>query len=435
MGSWPYWIGFEIASDNYGYLAASETVYETGTGTTDALLDADGSRLAVKTGGVVRWLVFDLHGSVAALCPAGSTTLTDAYRYDPWGQLSASGTAVNPWKYRGLLDLSPNATALLDMGARFYSPHLGAFASEDSVRGTAADPLSMNRYLYAAANPATLVDPDGHAPIICGDDICQTNIDPQTALAMNHETTVAAQTYCQANPSASTCQSQSFGPLPSAAPSTTSTAPPQLSGQYRSPNGVPGTVWETPANVGREQRKTGGDQYWIVWTPGGPVLMHQWTEVWVTLTTSVTATPLSLDVTESEISLDVDGRALLRVDPGSGSLALEAHGGLYQTASGEFLSPTRQGQAAYYSSTVNPAFQTGFSLHGAPGVDTAAGYDTETRILTRQASDSIKTSVRIHVTATPLVWGLTLVLAPETAPVWALGAETAPIWAPVAVAF
>jgi hypothetical protein len=103
---------------------------------------------------------------------------------------------------------------LLDMVARHYSPQLGTFTSQDSVAGKAADPLSMNRFLYAEADPTTLIDPDGHATVICGEDLCTTNIDPATALAMNHETTVAAQTYCQAHPTASTCRSQSFRPRP-----------------------------------------------------------------------------------------------------------------------------------------------------------------------------------------------------------------------------
>jgi YD repeat-containing protein len=39
-------------TDTYGYLGTSTTTYETGNATkTDALLDLDGSRLAVKTGG------------------------------------------------------------------------------------------------------------------------------------------------------------------------------------------------------------------------------------------------------------------------------------------------------------------------------------------------------------------------------------------------
>jgi hypothetical protein len=48
------------------------------------------------------------------------------------------------------------------MGARFYAPSLGAFTQLDTYAGRAAHPASMNRYLYAEANPATLIDPDGH---------------------------------------------------------------------------------------------------------------------------------------------------------------------------------------------------------------------------------------------------------------------------------
>jgi RHS repeat-associated protein len=155
-----------VTTDTYAYLDATETAWQTGQGTTtSALLDADGSRLAIKTGSTVSWLVFDLHGSVAALCNT-SGTLTDAYRYDGWGaQIAASGTASNPYRYRGLFSIGAGAwnDALLDMGARDYSPQLGVFTQQDSVLGSAANPLTMNRFLYALANPATLIDPDGHA--------------------------------------------------------------------------------------------------------------------------------------------------------------------------------------------------------------------------------------------------------------------------------
>jgi RHS repeat-associated protein len=160
-------------SDTYAYLDATDIAYLTGSGTpTGALLDAECSRLAVRTGAQVSWLVFDLHGSVAALCPAGFSTLSDAYRYDGWGvQVASAGTAANPYRYRGLLNLANDMGlgALLAMGARDYSPQLGTFTQEDSVAGSAADPATMNRYLYALANPATLVDPDGHMAATAAD--------------------------------------------------------------------------------------------------------------------------------------------------------------------------------------------------------------------------------------------------------------------------
>ncbi len=79
----------------------------------------------------------------------------------PTGGSAASTT----WKYQGRLDLSPTTTSLYDFAAREYAPGLGTFTSLDSVLGSAQNPGQLNRFLYAAANPATLVDPDGHAII------------------------------------------------------------------------------------------------------------------------------------------------------------------------------------------------------------------------------------------------------------------------------
>jgi RHS repeat-associated protein len=64
-----------------------------------------------------------------------------------------------------MLESSPNATDLYDFGARSYDPSLGAFTTFDSVAGSAQNPLTLNRYLYAAANPASMIDPDGHCAI------------------------------------------------------------------------------------------------------------------------------------------------------------------------------------------------------------------------------------------------------------------------------
>ena len=102
-------------------------------------------------------------------------TISDALRYDAWGQVTASVTSAlpTPWRYQGRLLVDPNgANDLYDAGARFYSPGLGVFTQLDTVQGSALDPLSLNRYLYAAADPETLVDPDGHASCKYGWEDC-----------------------------------------------------------------------------------------------------------------------------------------------------------------------------------------------------------------------------------------------------------------------
>ena len=80
---------------------------------------------------------------------------------------SVTSALPTPWRYQGRLLVDPaGANDLYDAGARFYSPGLGVFTQLDTVQGSTLDPLSLNRYLYAAADPETLVDPDGHVGFI-----------------------------------------------------------------------------------------------------------------------------------------------------------------------------------------------------------------------------------------------------------------------------
>jgi RHS repeat-associated protein len=90
------------------------------------------------------------------------------HRYDACGETldtytATSGAVDSPWRYQGRVrETASTAPDLYDFSARSYDPGLGAFTSFDSVAGSAQNPLTLNRYLYANANPATLIDPDGH---------------------------------------------------------------------------------------------------------------------------------------------------------------------------------------------------------------------------------------------------------------------------------
>jgi RHS repeat-associated protein len=61
-----------------------------------------------------------------------------------------------------MLESAPGTPDLYDFAARSYNPALGTFTSLDSHLGSAQNTALLNGYLYANANPATLVDPDGH---------------------------------------------------------------------------------------------------------------------------------------------------------------------------------------------------------------------------------------------------------------------------------
>ena len=154
-------------TDTYGYLGSSETVTTiVGATTRVSALGADGSRVATVDGTTTGYLLPDLHGNVVAAEASASTTISNALRYDGYGQTLAAYTGTGPIamdaKYQGRLDLSATSDPLYDMAARFYAPGTGTFTQLDSVLGSAQNPLSMNRFLYAEANPTTFIDPTGH---------------------------------------------------------------------------------------------------------------------------------------------------------------------------------------------------------------------------------------------------------------------------------
>ena len=191
----------------FRYVGATDLVWQqaSSASTTSSIVDPGGARVGTTDGTASggTWLLFDLLGSVAGAesgAAGAGSAVTTALRYDAFGGTigtypsTGSNLAV---PYRGLIDLAPTTDTdvagtgsdpLYAMGARLYAPHLGAFTSFDTYAGEAQDPASMNRYLYAYANPATLIDPTGHR--ICELD-CQGNATPAE---IEHSQEVAAKT-------------------------------------------------------------------------------------------------------------------------------------------------------------------------------------------------------------------------------------------------
>ena len=165
---------FGGATTTYAYLGTSSQITSTDSGstTTYSAIDAIGDRLAQGSpSAAAGYLIADLHGNVvAAVEPDSSPAYLNAFRYDAYGKTCGSwhasaGSLTVPWRFQGRMLESSSAspaTDLYDFGARSYDPSLGAFTSFDSVSGSAQNPLTLNRYLYANATPATLVDPSGH---------------------------------------------------------------------------------------------------------------------------------------------------------------------------------------------------------------------------------------------------------------------------------
>lgn len=98
----------------------------------------------------------DQLGSTRALTN-GAGDLLQRYDYTPYGQLQASaGSANNPYRYTGR---EQDESGLYYYRARYYSPDMGRFISEDSYGFASGD---LNFYAYALGNPISYNDPSGH---------------------------------------------------------------------------------------------------------------------------------------------------------------------------------------------------------------------------------------------------------------------------------
>jgi RHS repeat-associated protein len=93
-------------------------------------------------------------GSVIKLATSAGA-LSTSYSYDPYGKTTTSGAvSANPFQYAGREN---DGTGLYYYRARYYSPKLGSFISEDPI-GLAA---GINTYAYVGGDPISLTDPDG----------------------------------------------------------------------------------------------------------------------------------------------------------------------------------------------------------------------------------------------------------------------------------
>jgi RHS repeat-associated protein len=102
-------------------------------------------------------LLSDALGSTVALTN-GSGSLATQYTYAPFGATTSSGTAsTNTSQYTGREN---DGTGLYYYRARYYSPQLGRFISEDPIgfRG------GINKYAYVGNSPLNYIDPYGKWP-------------------------------------------------------------------------------------------------------------------------------------------------------------------------------------------------------------------------------------------------------------------------------
>jgi RHS repeat-associated protein len=119
------------------------------------------------------------------LTDATTGTTTSTYRYTAYGQPDKTGTTgddevidndpaknadiVNPYRFNS--KRFDGASGTYDMGFREYNPSINRFVTRDMYNGAlkdlalGTDPWTVNRYAFAAGNPITGIELDGHCPM------------------------------------------------------------------------------------------------------------------------------------------------------------------------------------------------------------------------------------------------------------------------------
>ncbi len=133
------------------------------------------------TGSTIRHYVKDALGSVIALTDDTGATKT-TYVYDAFGNATAAGeTSDNPFQYTAREN---DETGLYYYRARYFSPEMQRFISEDPIRLRGG----INYYSYVQNNPVNRIDPYGlelriinsvgGVPIILNTDTNRVSIGP-----------------------------------------------------------------------------------------------------------------------------------------------------------------------------------------------------------------------------------------------------------------
>ena len=117
---------------------------------------------------VTRYFLSDAQGTTRALLSDTGTVVAE-YTYDAFGNINETIDPDEPdttYLYTGQ-QYDPYSE-LYSLRARYYSPTQGRFLTRDTWAYDYENPFELNRYAYGANNPATLIDPSGHATATWG---------------------------------------------------------------------------------------------------------------------------------------------------------------------------------------------------------------------------------------------------------------------------
>ncbi len=109
--------------------------------------------------GQVHYLHEDPRGDVRLVTDAAGA-VTDTFTYSVDGEVTArTGTTTVSVGWNG--EYTDPATGMVWLRARWYDPASARFITADPWQGNPANPVSLNRYLFANADPVNNTDPSG----------------------------------------------------------------------------------------------------------------------------------------------------------------------------------------------------------------------------------------------------------------------------------
>ncbi len=112
--------------------------------------------------GDLTWFHNNALGSPIAASTQSATGLYWQQQYQPYGTELKNLSQQRPMMHTGFTGKQQDSsTGISYYGARDYSPFLTRFLSPDPAAINPKDPFSVNRYLYANANPYGFIDPTG----------------------------------------------------------------------------------------------------------------------------------------------------------------------------------------------------------------------------------------------------------------------------------
>ncbi|SHM88022.1 RHS repeat-associated core domain-containing protein [Anaerosporobacter mobilis DSM 15930] len=121
--------------------------------------------ISVETSGNISYYRNDEKHSVADILDTAGK-VKDTIEHDEYGVIAnpeVVSTGGNIFAYTG--HVYEESTGLYYAKARYYDAEIGRFVSEDSYRGEANDPASLNLYGYVKNNPVKYMDPSGNSQL------------------------------------------------------------------------------------------------------------------------------------------------------------------------------------------------------------------------------------------------------------------------------